>query len=175
MARKPDSRKPAIVIRFHSRSEEETSLLGKGLAGILTPPAILLVKGELGMGKTVLIKGLGEGLGIARNLLRSPAFLTALLYPGPVPLLHLDLYRKNIVEPEQVEEVLSFEGIVAVEWGERMEQDLKERGIPVLLIQIRKGKREEERRISLRGKAQILRKIRQLQKKMRGETKGKRE
>jgi len=146
--------------------------VGRELAGILTPPAILLVKGELGAGKTALIKGLGEGLGILRYLVRSPAFLTALRYPGPIPLLHLDLYRKNTPHPELIEEVLSFEGIVAAEWGERMEQPLKERGVPFLRIEIRKGKREEDRWISFQGEGEILQKLRQLQKRKGWRQKG---
>ncbi|MEA5418697.1 tRNA (adenosine(37)-N6)-threonylcarbamoyltransferase complex ATPase subunit type 1 TsaE [Spirulina sp. CCNP1310] len=90
------------------------------------PPCTLLLRGDLGAGKTTLIQGLGQGLGIADPIL-SPTFtLINEYHSGRLPLYHLDLYR---LEPDAVgglypelywegEEVEP--GIIAIEWAERL-------------------------------------------------------
>ena len=103
-----------------------TSALGTFLGQQLPAGSILLLLGDLGSGKTTLIQGLGQGLGIATTIL-SPTFTLINEYEeGRCPLYHLDLYR---LQPEEVEslyletywegkEVES--GIVAIEWSERL-------------------------------------------------------
>jgi len=104
-------------------SEEETIALGEELARALKPPAVVLLIGELGAGKTTLAKGIIQGLGAARaEDVTSPTF-TLIHEFGTAPnVYHVDLYR--IEEPRELatlglEELLEREAIVLVEWGER--------------------------------------------------------
>ncbi|MGI0483059.1 tRNA (adenosine(37)-N6)-threonylcarbamoyltransferase complex ATPase subunit type 1 TsaE [Geminocystis sp. CENA526] len=104
--------------------EEATKKLGQDLAQKLTPHTVLLLSGNLGAGKTTLIQGLGEGLGIQDSIV-SPTFtLINEYYEGKIPLYHIDLYRLNA---EQIKELhlenywqsIEFEaGITAIEWAE---------------------------------------------------------
>jgi len=87
---------------------------------------VILLEGDLGAGKTTLVQGIGEGLGITDSIV-SPTFTLINEYlEGRLPLYHLDLYR---LEPEEVTalnlesywEGIEFElGIVAIEWAERL-------------------------------------------------------
>jgi tRNA threonylcarbamoyladenosine biosynthesis protein TsaE len=87
---------------------------------------VILLEGDLGAGKTTLVQGIGEGLGITDSIV-SPTFTLINEYlEGRLPLYHLDLYR---LEPEEVKalnlesywEGVEFElGIVAIEWAERL-------------------------------------------------------
>jgi tRNA threonylcarbamoyladenosine biosynthesis protein TsaE len=105
---------------------EATRSLGVKLGKFLPAGSVVLLEGDLGAGKTTLIQGIGEGLGI-EDAIVSPTFTLINEYPeGRIPLYHLDLYR---LEPSQVE-ALNLEsywdgvectlGIVAIEWAERL-------------------------------------------------------
>lgn len=73
--------------------EEATKQLGRHLASQLTPNSVLLLQGDLGAGKTTLVQGLGEALGITEPIL-SPTFTLINEYPeARIPLYHVDLYR----------------------------------------------------------------------------------
>lgn len=105
---------------------EATRSLGVSLGQSLPAGSVILLEGDLGAGKTTLVQGIGEGLGITDSIL-SPTFTLINEYPeGRLPLYHLDLYR---LEPEEVTalnlesywEGVEFElGIVAIEWAERL-------------------------------------------------------
>lgn len=104
--------------------EGETKKLGEDLAKKLSPNSVLLLSGNLGTGKTTLIQGLGEGLGIQDSIV-SPTFTLINEYPeGKIPLYHIDLYRLN---SEQIKQLhlenywlgIEYEaGITAIEWSE---------------------------------------------------------
>ena len=104
-------------------SEEETIALGEELARALKPPAVVLLIGELGAGKTTLAKGIIQGLGAARaEDVTSPTFTLIHEFGTAPKVYHVDLYR--IEEPRELatlglEELLEREAIVLVEWGER--------------------------------------------------------
>jgi tRNA threonylcarbamoyladenosine biosynthesis protein TsaE len=108
---------------WRTRSEAETQALGRGLARELAPDGVLLLSGELGSGKSVLARGVGEGLGIDPRDVQSPTFTLIREHRGSGGrLIHVDLYR---LEPEQVaalglEEVLEGPGVKVVEWAERL-------------------------------------------------------
>lgn len=103
-----------------------TLALGQQLGNCLTAGTVLLLRGDLGSGKTTLVKGLGLGLGIAEAV-DSPTFTLINEYlDGRLPLYHIDLYR---IEPPEVEGLLLdiyWEGqevdlgITAIEWAERL-------------------------------------------------------
>jgi tRNA threonylcarbamoyladenosine biosynthesis protein TsaE len=109
--------------RWTTRGEEETRDLGRTLARELAPDGVLLLSGELRSGKTVLARGIGEGLGIDPREVQSPTFTLIREHQGREGrLVHVDLYR---LEPEQtgalgLEELLAGPGVKVVEWAERL-------------------------------------------------------
>ena len=111
---------------------EKTRVLGRSLARELPGGAILLLSGPLGAGKTSLVQGLAEGLGISEAI-TSPTFALAQHYPqGEPQLVHLDLYR--LEQPASADELFLQEeeeasatgALMAVEWPERLGLDLAE-------------------------------------------------
>ncbi len=108
---------------WHSRDVAGTHEIGRQLAAELAPDGVLLLSGDLGAGKTVLVQGVADGLGIDPRTVQSPTYTLQAIHRGPGgELLHFDLYR---LEPEQVaaagfEEALAGPGVKAVEWAERL-------------------------------------------------------
>jgi tRNA threonylcarbamoyl adenosine modification protein YjeE len=103
-------------------SPEETEAAAAGLAGRLARGDLLLLIGELGAGKTTFVRGLARGMGLEADVM-SPTFQLVRVYPGPLQLAHIDLYRlSNTAELADLglEELLE-DGVVAVEWGDRLE------------------------------------------------------
>jgi tRNA threonylcarbamoyladenosine biosynthesis protein TsaE len=113
------------VITYVSHAEQETITAGAQLATTLQPGAILLLHGPLGAGKTALVRGVAVGLGVAEDEVSSPTFTLVHEYRGGrLPLFHADLYR--LPEGATLEELgldeAASQGIVAVEWPERLVQ-----------------------------------------------------
>ena len=114
--------------RFKTRSVAGTLALGEKMAEILSPmPKLVVLRGEVGAGKTTLVKGIAEALGAAEEEdVTSPTFTLVHEYQGrKVKLYHLDLYR---LETERelaalgIDEMASQpDALVLVEWGERFE------------------------------------------------------
>jgi len=105
-----------------THSEEETRALGALLARELAPDGVLLLSGDLGAGKTVLARGVAEGLGIDPDEVQSPTFSLIREHRGTGRLVHADLYR---LAPEEtgalgLEELLAGPGVKVVEWAERL-------------------------------------------------------
>ncbi len=139
---------PHEVRTFRTGNEEETRDLAARLSRLLVPGDVLLLAGELGTGKTCFVKGLAEGLGVQEKVL-SPTFTLLREYRGRVPLYHLDAYR--LKGPEDLfdlglEEYLGGEGILAVEWGDRVRGFFKEE---YLEVEISFAGETDERRIRL--------------------------
>lgn len=110
--------------RFETLSEEETFRLGEDFGRELRPPAVVLFYGDLGTGKTVFIRGACRALGVPARLVRSPSFTLVNEYPGAAgPVHHVDLYRlegATAVESIGLDELFAGDGIVLVEWAERL-------------------------------------------------------
>jgi tRNA threonylcarbamoyladenosine biosynthesis protein TsaE len=115
-----------MTITIFLADTEATRSLGVTLGQSLPAGSVILLEGDLGAGKTTLVQGIGEGLGITDPIV-SPTFTLINEYTeGRLPLYHLDLYR---LEPAEVE-TLNLEsywegvefpmGIVAIEWAERL-------------------------------------------------------
>jgi tRNA threonylcarbamoyladenosine biosynthesis protein TsaE len=114
--------------RFRTRSVAGTLALGERMTEILLPtPKLVVLRGEVGAGKTTLVKGIAAALGAAgEEDVTSPTFTLVHEYVGPkVKLYHLDLYR---LETEKELATLGIEemeaepdALVLVEWGERFE------------------------------------------------------
>lgn len=115
------------VLSIISHSPDETLGLANKLAGLLTPQDFIVLKGPLGSGKTVFVRGLAKALGLDENKVNSPSFTIVNEYHGNNPLYHFDLYRLEDIE-ELIEigwdEYMSREGLMVVEWGEKAENHL---------------------------------------------------
>jgi tRNA threonylcarbamoyladenosine biosynthesis protein TsaE len=123
-----DPAAPAAVVRVTS-SAEETERLGEWLAAGLVAGDVLVLSGPLGSGKTRLVAGLARGLGI-RSRVRSPSFTLLNEYRGSLVLHHLDLYRLEAPDVDGLGlEELVDEGVLAVEWGERLPAWLREEAL----------------------------------------------
>jgi len=101
---------------------EATRRLGLSIAGLLRQGDILLLTGELGAGKTTLVKSIAMGLGIDHREVTSPTFTLIHEYPeGRIPLVHADLYRlgegADIIETG-LDEFMQGGYVVAIEWAE---------------------------------------------------------
>lgn len=109
--------------RFESRSEEETRAFGRTLAGQLPKHGVVLLIGDLGAGKTTLVKGIVEGRGAARaEDVSSPTFTLIHEYGDPISVYHVDLYRLDTAEEARrlgLEDICDMDALVLVEWGER--------------------------------------------------------
>ncbi|MFQ5877054.1 MAG: tRNA (adenosine(37)-N6)-threonylcarbamoyltransferase complex ATPase subunit type 1 TsaE [Acidobacteriota bacterium] len=108
---------------FLTRSEAETFEAGRALARTLRPGDVVLLVGDLGMGKTVFARGLATGLGVPPGEVRSPTFTLVNQYRGRLPVYHVDLYRVDSsadLEELGLEEILGTDGVAVVEWAERL-------------------------------------------------------
>lgn len=103
---------------------EETIKLGEIIGKSLEPGSIIALRGDLGAGKTVLVKGIARGLGIEDEPV-SPTFVIMNAYEGRIPLYHFDLYRISGAD-ELIgigsEEFLFGGGVSAVEWADKVEE-----------------------------------------------------
>ncbi len=107
-----------------SSTEAQTLELGKSLGRLLEQPALILLQGDLGAGKSVLARGIARGLGVPEEIpITSPTFTLMNHYPARLDLYHFDLYRLG--DPDELIE-LGFDdyahgqGVALVEWPERL-------------------------------------------------------
>jgi tRNA threonylcarbamoyladenosine biosynthesis protein TsaE len=137
---------------YTTRSAEETIALGRELAPELAPPKLVLLRGELGAGKTTLVKGIAEGFGAAsQEDVTSPTFTLIHEYRGPkVNVFHIDLYRidtQRELETLGLEDLYGDNNVLLIEWGEKFPQFVRERDVEIAL----EGIAEQERRIRVIG------------------------
>lgn len=138
-----------------THSAEETRAFGKKLAGEIVPGTTLCLQGDLGAGKTTLVQGLLQGLG-ADGPYVSPTFVIMKQYDLPAPsatgirrIYHADAYRveeKDFREIGFAEWCADDEGLVILEWPERIANLLPQKRINVTLVSLS----ENEREISLK-------------------------
>ena len=113
---------------YHTHSAEETIALGRTLAPELAPLRLILLQGDLGTGKTTLVKGIAEGLKAApQEEVTSPTFTLIHEYRGPeTSVFHIDLYRvekRRELDTLGIDELLTQEhNLLLVEWGEKFAQ-----------------------------------------------------
>lgn len=112
------------VYSITTKGSKETERLGETLSSLLPPGTVVCLFGDLGSGKTTLIKGIGKGLGIAPDDITSASFVIVAEHYGNLPLYHIDLYRiENADELEEtgIYEYLNSDGITVIEWAERLD------------------------------------------------------
>jgi tRNA threonylcarbamoyladenosine biosynthesis protein TsaE len=109
---------------FVTHSAEETIALGREIAAAVKAPALILLSGDLGAGKTTLTKGIASGLGAAKEEdVTSPTFTLVHKYEGATRAYHVDLYRigdTHDFDTLGLEDVFAENAIVMIEWPERM-------------------------------------------------------
>ena len=111
-----------IARQLMTTGEEETASAGEMLAATLDPGDVVLLYGELGAGKTAFVRGMARALGAAPDDVSSPTFTLIQEYPGTrATLYHVDLYRLHTHEVDDLglEDLISGDGVVAIEWAER--------------------------------------------------------
>ncbi len=105
-----------------SGSPERTVAIGRSMGALLPPGTVVSLEGGLGVGKTVLAKGICSGLGVRDEVL-SPSFILAEEYRGELPVVHFDLYR--LTRLDEVSGIGLFDAVdgrnvVIIEWGDRL-------------------------------------------------------
>ncbi|HEV2113738.1 MAG TPA: tRNA (adenosine(37)-N6)-threonylcarbamoyltransferase complex ATPase subunit type 1 TsaE [Terriglobales bacterium] len=135
---------------FTTSSPEETIALGRKLAAQLAPPRLVLLRGELGAGKTTLVKGIVEGFrAAAQQEVTSPTFTLIHEYRSPeAEIYHIDLYRVDTpreLETLAIDDLFGDRSLVIIEWGEKFERFRCERDVEIAIE--RTG--ENQRAISL--------------------------
>ncbi len=136
---------------FITHSAEETIELGRMLAPLLMPPKVVLLRGDLGAGKTTLVKGIAEAFRAASSDdVTSPTFTLIHEYRGPeANLYHIDLYR--IDTPRQLEtlgldDLMDQKSVLLMEWGEKFPRFVRERDVEIRLERL--GENDRRVRIS---------------------------
>ena len=110
---------------FESRSEDDTLRIGERIGRRIRPPCTLLLDGPLGSGKTVLTRGVTQGLGVYDPAaVRSPSFTLVNQYPSPQgDIYHVDLYRLTSRRDQYstgLDEILAGHFVVIIEWAEKL-------------------------------------------------------
>jgi tRNA threonylcarbamoyladenosine biosynthesis protein TsaE len=146
--READSKETLREIITHSA--DETIAYGRKLAELLAPPKLVLLRGDLGAGKTTLVKGIAAAFeAAAEEDVTSPTFTLVHEYRGPrAHLYHIDLYRIDTpreLDTLALDDLRAPNSILLIEWGEKFPQLLRQCDLEIVLE--RAG--ENERRIAL--------------------------
>lgn len=133
-------------------SAEETIAYGRKLAAELSPPLIVLLRGDLGAGKTTLVKGIAEGFEAASaEDVTSPTFTLVHEYRGPrATLYHIDLYRietpRNL-ETLALDDLIAPNSILLIEWGEKFPRLQRDWNVEIRLERVGENDRKIQRTI----------------------------
>jgi tRNA threonylcarbamoyladenosine biosynthesis protein TsaE len=141
--------------RLRTRSENGTLALGEMLTEMLPAPRLVVLRGDLGMGKTVLVRGMAAALGASTEDVTSPTFTLVHEYRGRrTRLIHLDLYR--LEDEREVEGIGLWEmadapdALVLVEWGDKFASVMERADAEIAIGQ---GEVENERLLMVRWRA----------------------
>jgi len=139
------------LIKMTSKDREETIAFGAKIARRLKRGSVIALKGELGSGKTVFVKGLAKGLGLGDiRYVNSPSFIIVKEYKGRIPLYHFDIYRldkKASLETIGYDEYFYGDGVTAIEWADKIKGVLPKRYIDISIA----IKGEKKREIKVKG------------------------
>ena len=129
-----------------THSPEETIAFGRTLIELLAPPKLVLLRGELGAGKTTLIKGIAAGFRAASEEdVTSPTFTLVHEYRGPnANVYHIDLYRVDTprqLETLGIDDLFAENSILLIEWGEKFPRLARERDVEIILERLGENSR----------------------------------
>ncbi|MBM3251656.1 MAG: tRNA (adenosine(37)-N6)-threonylcarbamoyltransferase complex ATPase subunit type 1 TsaE [Candidatus Omnitrophica bacterium] len=133
-----------------TKNSQGTIDFGKKIAKVLKKGDIIAFIGNLGAGKTTLIKGIAQGLGVRQNLVSSPSFVLLKTYNGKLPVYHFDFYRIKKAKDSYaigLDEFLFSDGVSLIEWADRIKKILPQKYLRVGLKSIN----ENQRKIILTG------------------------
>src|SRR6201997_1370657 len=127
-----------MIREITTHSPEETIAFGRTLKGLLAPPKLVLLRGDLGAGKTTLVKGIAAAFEAAQEEdVTSPTFTLIHEYRGPqATLYHIDLYRIDTpreLETLALDDLRSENSILLIEWGEKFPRFVRERDVEISL------------------------------------------
>jgi len=134
-----------------THSAEETIAFGRTLAEALAPPKIVLLRGDLGAGKTTLVKGIAAGFqAAAEEDVTSPTFTLVHEYRGPkANVYHIDLYRVDSLrqlETLGLDDLLGNNSVLLIEWGEKFRRFERDRDVEIAIERV--GENDRQIRIS---------------------------
>lgn len=148
-------------LRIWSESPADTEELGVILGSILQPGDLFFLSGELGSGKTLMVRGVTAGLK-SEELATSPTFALVHRYEGELPLYHLDLYRLSEpgeLEPLALEELMEEEAATMIEWGDSAKEILSS---SYMEIEFLRGENHNQRIITFCSFGEHYRRINRL-------------
>jgi len=133
---------------YHTETSDETVALGRAIASQLKHGDVVAFYGDIGAGKTTMIKGVAAGLRVA-DVVKSPSFVIMTEYAGRLPVYHIDLYRLNEntdFGAIGLDSYIEGEGVCLIEWAERAEEMLPEKA-----VRVRMSVEGEGRKIAVGG------------------------
>jgi len=147
-----ETKADALLREVITHSAEETIAFGRTLTELLAPPKLVLLRGDLGAGKTTLVKGIAAAFeAAAEEDVTSPTFTLIHEYRGPrANIYHIDLYRidtQRELDTLALDDLRSEDSILLIEWGEKFPRLVRERDVEISLE--REG--ESGRRIRISG------------------------
>ena len=137
-------------MKFLCRTEAETEAAGRSIAATLAPDATVHLIGDLGAGKTFLVRAIATALGANPREVASPSFAIVHEYPraGAPPIIHIDGYRLSDRRREWLEigipEMLSGRGIKLIEWPKREFEEFEDAHVEIRINVLEDGAREIE-------------------------------
>ena len=127
-----------MKIELISHSAEETMALGKALSDLAKPGSTFCLTGDLGAGKTTLVRGIARGLNI-KSVVQSPTFnIMKIYFDGIKPLIHIDAYRLADVDTDiGLDEYIGYEtGLTVIEWPNFIERLIPENSSEIKIVNI---------------------------------------
>jgi len=137
-------------VKLLSRSPAETETVGWRVGRMLTAGTMVKMYGDLGAGKTTLVRGIARGLGIPSESVVSPSFTIITEYESSPRLLHIDLYRINgssDLESTGIWDVIGSDAVTVIEWPEHAGDELPEDAVVIRIDYLI----DDERTITIEG------------------------
>jgi tRNA threonylcarbamoyladenosine biosynthesis protein TsaE len=131
-------------VKVQSNNEQETKEIGRKLGKKLQSGDVVCLIGELGSGKTTLVKGIASVFGINERDIASASFIIIAEHRETVPFYHIDLYRLGNREVSEIglDEYLGRDGISVIEWAEKAKREIPEGSIEIRIRHINDNSRE---------------------------------
>jgi tRNA threonylcarbamoyladenosine biosynthesis protein TsaE len=126
-----------VAARVSTRSARATHALGARLGRLLAPGDVVALVGDLGAGKTQLVRGACAGAGVRPEEVSSPSFAIVATYRGRIPVHHADLYRigdEDELYGTGFGDLVGGDGALLVEWADRIPGALPEEKLTVTLV-----------------------------------------